>query len=215
MAQKLTKTWSLGYIIEHWTRVIAIAVLTFTGFYIHWPFIAGGLECLLMSWMRFFHFIAAYVLTLGLVVRLYMAFRSTFDADWQDFGIIRNIKNIPDILGYYLFIKGSHKDYRKYNPLQALIYLCVAAVIVVAALTGGALYQGNIFGFIQAPDSFLWVTALLGGDPATRSVHILSMWFFIVFVLIHVYMSIMTTMVNKDKTLTSILTGYKLKKFSK
>ena len=145
MAQKLTKTWSLGYIIEHWTRVVAIAVLTLTGFYIHWPFIAGGLECLLMSWMRFFHFIAAYVLTLGLVVRLYMAFRSTFDADWQDFGIIRNIKNIPDILGYYLFIKGSHKDYRKYNPLQALIYLCVAAVIVVAALTGGALYQGNIF----------------------------------------------------------------------
>ena len=61
--------------------------------------------------------------SLGLVVRVYMAFKSTFDADWKDFGIIENIKNIPDILGYYLFIKGSHKDYRKYNPLQALAYL--------------------------------------------------------------------------------------------
>jgi Ni/Fe-hydrogenase 1 B-type cytochrome subunit len=215
MAQKLTKTWSLGYIIEHWTRVIAIAVLTFTGFYIHWPFIAGGAECLLMSWMRFFHFVAAYVLILGLVVRVYMAFRSTFDADWKDFGIIRNIKNIPDILGYYLFIKGSHQDYRKYNPLQALAYLGVAVVIVVTAFTGGALYQGNMFGFIKAPDSFLWVNALLGGESATRIVHILSMWFFIVFVLIHVYMSIMATWVNKDRTLTSILTGYKLKKLGK
>lgn len=215
MAQKLMKTWSLGYIIEHWTRVIAIAVLTFTGFYIHWPFIAGGAESFIMSWMRFLHFVAAYVLILGLVVRVYMAFRSTFDADWKDFGIIRNIKNIPDILGYYLFIKGSHQDYRKYNPLQALAYLGVAAVIVVTAFTGGALYHGNVFGFIKAPDSFLWVNALLGGESATRIVHILSMWFFIVFVLIHVYMSIMATWVNKDRTFTSILTGYKLKKLGK
>ena len=212
MAQKMTKTWSLGYIIEHWTRVVAIAVLTVTGFYIHWPFIAGGLESFIMAWMRFFHFVAAYILILGLVVRVYMAFRSTFDADWKDFGIIRNIKNIPDILGYYLFIKGSHKDYRKYNPLQALTYLCVAAVIIIAALTGGALYHGNVFGFVKAPDGFLWVNALLGGEAVTRIVHILSMWFFIIFVMIHVYMGIMTTMVNKDRTFTSILTGYKLKK---
>lgn len=215
MAQELTKEWSLGYIIEHWTRVIAIAVLTFTGLYIHWPFIAGGAGGFVMAWMRFFHFIAAYVLVLGLVVRLYMAFRSTFDADWKDFGIIRNLKNLPDILGYYLFIKGSHQDYRKYNPLQALTYLCVAAVIIIAALTGCALYQGSVFGFIKAPDSFLWVNDLLGGEPATRIVHILSMWFFIIFVMIHVYMSIMITMVNKDRTFTSILTGYKLKKIPK
>ena len=215
MAQELTKEWSLGYIIEHWTRVIAIAVLTFTRFYIYHPFIAGGAEGFIMAWMRFFHFIAAYVLVLGLVVRVYMAFRSTFAADWQDFGIIRNIKNLPDILGYYLFIKGSHKDYRRYNPLQVLAYLGVAAVIIITALTGWALYHGSVFGFIKAPDSFLWVHTLLGGESVTRIVHILSMWFFIIFVMIHVYMTIMTTMVNKDRTFTSMLTGYKLKKFPK
>jgi Ni,Fe-hydrogenase I cytochrome b subunit len=52
-------------------------------------------------------------------------------------------------------------------------------------------------------------------NPRLRIVHILSMWFFIIFVLIHVYMSIMITLVNKDKTLTSIITGYKLQKHSK
>jgi Ni/Fe-hydrogenase 1 B-type cytochrome subunit len=187
-------------------------VLTFTGLYIHWPFIAGGPESFIMAWMRFFHFIAAYALILGLVVRVYMAFRSTFDSDWKDFSITENIKNVPDILGYYLFIKRSHKDYRKYNPLQALAYLFVALVIIFTALTGGALYHGRIFLILPAPDSFRWVSSLLGGESYTRIWHILAMWFFIIFMLIHVYMSIMITMINKDKTFSSIFTGYKLKK---
>jgi len=206
------REWSAGYIIEHWVRVISIVVLTFTGLYIHWPFIAGGPESFIMAWMRFFHFIAAYALILGLLVRVYMAFRSTFDNDWKDFSIIENLKNVPDILGYYLFIKGSHKDYRKYNPLQALSYLFVALVIIFTALTGGALYHGRVFLILSAPDSFRWVNNLLGGESYTRIWHILAMWFFIIFLLIHVYMSIMITMINKDKTLSSIFTGYKLKK---
>ena len=212
MGNSMIREWSAGYIIEHWVRVISIVVLTFTGLYIHWPFIAGGPESFIMAWMRFFHFIAAYALILGLVVRVYMAFRSTFDSDWKDFSITENIKNIPDILGYYLFIKGSHKDYRKYNPLQALAYLFVALVIIFTALTGGALYHGRVFLILTAPDSFRWVSSLLGGESYTRIWHILSMWFFIIFMLIHVYMSIMISMINKDKTFSSIFTGYKLKK---
>jgi len=47
------REWSAGYIIEHWVRVISIVVLTFTGLYIHWPFIAGGPESFIMAWMRF------------------------------------------------------------------------------------------------------------------------------------------------------------------
>lgn len=212
MGNTMIREWSAGYIIEHWVRVISIVVLTFTGLYIHWPFIAGGPESFIMAWMRFFHFIAAYALILGLVVRVYMAFRSTFDSDWKDFSIIENIKNVPDILGYYLFIKGSHKDYRKYNPLQALSYLFVALVIIFTALTGGALYHGRPFLILRAPGSFQWVSSLLGGESYTRIWHILAMWFFIIFLLIHVYMSIMITMINKDKTFFSIFTGYKLKK---
>ena len=164
MTENLTKEWSVGYIVEHWTRVVSIAVLVFTGLYIHWPFMAGGPESFLMAWMRFFHFVAAYALVLGLVVRIYMAFRSTFDADWKDFSLVQNLKNAPDVLGYYLFIKGSHKDYRKYNPLQAMAYLFTGVVIVLTFLTGGALYHGKLFGFIAAPGSFQWVNNMLGGE---------------------------------------------------
>ena len=117
--------WSVSYRIDHWVRVIALAVLTFTGFYVYWPFLPGGEEggFAVMSWMRFAHFVSAYIVILGLVVRVYLAFRSTFDADWRDFGLLRNVRNIPDILLYYLFLKDTHKAYRRYNPLQALTYL--------------------------------------------------------------------------------------------
>lgn len=212
MTEEMKREWSLGYIIEHWVRVLAIAALILTGSFIHWPFFAGGPGGTVMAWMRFTHFLAAYALILGLVVRVYLAFCSTFAADWKDFGLIRNLKNLPDIAGYYLFIKGTHKDYPRYNPLQALSYLAVALVLVLSFLTGGSLYHGNLFGFIKAPESFLWVSAFLGGESMARIVHILCMWYVIVFVMIHVYMGVITTLTRRDRTLTSIITGYRLKK---
>jgi len=211
MEKRLEKDWSIGYILDHWIRVIAIAVLIFTGIYIRHPFIAGGPDSTIMATMRFLHFVCAYVLILGLIIRVYMAFKSTFDADWKDFSLIENVKNIPDVLGYYLFIKKSHKKYRRYNPLQALAYLFTGVVIVLTFLTGGALYHGTMFMIFKAPDSFRWVSDLLGGESYTRIWHILFMWYFIIFLLIHIYLAITISMIEKDKTLSSIFTGYKLK----
>jgi Ni/Fe-hydrogenase 1 B-type cytochrome subunit len=206
------KEWNAAYILDHWIRVVAMIVLIFTGFYIHYPFITGGPDSFIMAWMRFFHFVAGYAFVLGLVVRLYLAFRSTFDADWKDFSVVSAIKNVPDIAGYYLFLKGSHKEYRKYNPLQALSYLFTGAMIVLSALTGFAIYHGKVFGIIPAESGFRWVITLLGGESYTRLWHIIIMWYFIIFMVIHVYMSLMINFVNKDGTFISIFTGYKLKK---
>jgi len=189
--------WNFAYRLDHWVRVIAVAVLVFTGFYIHWPFLSGGTDSYLMAWMRFFHFVSAYALVLGLVVRVYFAFNSAFDRDWKDFGIFRNLRDLPDIIGYYLFIKGTHKDYRKYNPLQAFAYLFTAILIVFTTLTGAALYKGKAFGILDAQKSFMWVNTLLGGESFTRIWHFLSMWVFIIFVGVHVYMGILQTAVKK------------------
>ena len=212
MEGRMIKEWNLAYIIDHWVRVVALLVLIFTGLFIEMPFIKGGPDSFIMAWMRFFHFVAAYVFVLGLVVRVYLAFRSTFDADWKDFNVIQAVKNVPDIAGYYLFIKGTHKDYRKYNPLQALSYLFTGVMIILSALTGFAIYHGKVFGLIPAESGFRWVILLLGGEASTRIWHILIMWYFIIFMLVHVYMSLMISFVNKDRTFTSMFTGYKLKK---
>lgn len=213
MAGQYQYEWNLTYRLDHWVRVLALVVLILTGFYVHWPFLPGALEggWPVMAWMRFSHFTAAYVLILGLIVRVYLAFNSTFDADWRDFGIGRNIRNVPDIVGYYLFLKDSHQEYRRYNPLQALTYLFWIFLIVFLALTGFALYRGKVFGFIPAADAFQWINVLLGGEPYTRIWHFLAMWLFIITTVIHVYMAAMTGWVRRDHTFRSIVSGYKLK----
>jgi len=214
MEKALKYEWNLAYRLEHWIRVIAIAALVFTGFYIHWPFFSGGPESAVMSWIRFFHAVAAYALVLGLVVRVYMAFNSAFDSDWKDFSITKNLKNLPDILAYYLFVKDTRKDYRKYNPLQAFAYLFIVMLIIFTTFTGAAMYKGKAFGFINAQESFMWVNTMLGGESYTRIWHFLSMWVFLIFTGIHVYMSLLQAFVKKDHTFISIFTGYKLKKTS-
>lgn len=213
MEREYIYTWSRTDRIVHWTITLAVAVSTLTGFYIHWPFIEGGAPggVEVMAWMRFAHFIGAYALILGLIVRVYLAFTSRFDADWRDFSLWRNLRSVPDILGYYLFLRRSHREYRRYNPLQALTYFFWLLLILFLSLTGFALYHGKIFGVLSAPDSFRWVNDLLGGESYTRIWHYLAMWVFLITVAIHVYMAAMTSWTNRDHTFRSIFTGYKLK----
>ena len=202
--------WNWAYIADHWVRVAAMFILILTGFYIHYPFIAGGPDSMIMANMRFFHFVAAYAFIIGLVIRVYMAFFSRFDADWKDFGIFSNLINVPDIAMWYLFLKKDHRKYRKYNPLQAYAYLGVAFLVVLSAVTGFAIYHGKILMFIDSQAAFGWVNHLLGGEAITRILHVLIMWCFIIFMIIHVYLSWMNSAVKRDESFTSIFTGYKL-----
>lgn len=206
--------WNWAYRIDHWVRVAAIAVLVLTGFYIQWPWplTDGPYQAHawpVMAWARFAHFVAGYVFVLGLVVRVYLAFHSTFDADWREFGPWRNLRSVPDIALYYLFLKPTHKPYRRYNPLQALTYLFWALLIVVQTLTGFAMYEGNVFGLLPAPASFMWVQHLLGSETNVRLVHQLIMWVFIVTAAVHVYMAAMVAWTQRDHSFRAMFTGYK------
>lgn len=209
--------WNWGYRIDHWVRVFVLIVLTVSGFYLQspWGETSGPYtpnQWPMMAWMRFAHFVAAYLLILGLVVRVYLAFNSKFDADWRDFGIWRNLRDIPDIAAYYLFAKPGHKKYRRYNPLQALTYLFWVVLLVVQALTGFALYRGSVFGLWQAPEQFFWVQHLLGGNGNTRLVHQLAMWIFLITAGVHVYMSAMTTWTQRDHSFRAMFSGYRIKR---
>lgn len=210
--EKFKYEWSIGYRLDHWAIALSIFALAFTGFYIHWPFIAGGPNSTIMGWMRFVHFVSMYVLVVAFVVRIYLAFNSRFDADWRDFGIIRNIKGIPDALKYYLFISPTHPEYRKYNPLQALAYLLWGLSFIWMALTGFALYHGRFFGLFDSYQGFIWMNNFLGGEAHTRLWHFGTMWFIIIVFAIHKYLGIRQTLLDGDHTFQSIFTGYKLKK---
>ncbi len=98
------------------------------------------------------------------------------------------------------------------EQLRAEVKTAAVLGLAFLGLTGGALYHGNLFWIIKSPDSFQWVNSLLGGESSTRLWHVLLMWYFIIFVLVHMYLALSISLINRDRTFTSIFTGYKLKK---
>jgi len=194
--------WTAAVRIEHWWHAAAMVALTATGFYIHSPFMAGGTET--MAWMRFIHFVSMYILIFGLIMRVYLSINSKTMPDLMDMlPTPRNLKGIPDVLACYLFLKDSHADYGRYNPLQGLAYFIMGLLLLVMAATGFALYDGWLH------TSFAWVNPLLGGAPYTRVVHYLGMWALICLSLVHIYFVIRQDKLAKDRTLMSMVDGYK------
>ena len=172
----------------HWVHLLAMLILFASGWYINSPFFEGG-----MGIMRYLHFIAMYVVVLVLLVRVYWAFFGA-PADFHDFALYQKEnrgKLIPTI-SYYLFIKKEHPQTGKYNPLQKTTYVSWVILIVLQALTGFALYTGNIFGlpFLYAPEIMGWLVDLCGGLANVRIIHYLIMWVFILTVGVHIYLSL-------------------------
>jgi Ni/Fe-hydrogenase 1 B-type cytochrome subunit len=223
-AYKKIYDWTIGIRILHWITFIAIAVLTFTGFYIanpfwfiHTPGTKEAYKIFSMANVRFIHFVSAYVFIFATILRLYYAFFSRHDADWKEF-MFRwfNIKEWISTLKNYLTFKpydvkglGS-----KYNPVQSLAYLAFVLASIIQIITGIILYTMNdnsIRGVSAVQKTLFPLVQFFGGYPAIRVTHHLLTWFFIIFVIAHVYMGIAHDVGEKNGSLSSIFTGYKYK----
>ena len=59
-------------------------------------------------------------------------------------------------------------------------------VFLFQAFTGFGLYAA--MSKVVAPELFKWIVPMMGGDFVVRQWHHMSMWFFIIFSMIHVYL---------------------------
>jgi len=73
--------------------------------------------------------------------------------------------------------------------------------------TGFGLYSDNATWFI--PKMFAWVPEFLGGDMNTRVVHHLTMWIFILFSLVHVYLVLFHDWLEGRGESSAMISGYK------
>jgi Ni/Fe-hydrogenase 1 B-type cytochrome subunit len=178
----------LPAIVLHGVHMVSMLVLIFSGFYIHYPFFAGG-----MGALRTAHFVAMFVLVITLVLRVYWAFAGSGSAgsgsrrlvaDWKHFGPEpANRGQMLETLKYYLFIRTTHPRCAKFNTLQKGTYAAWLVLIVVQALTGLAMWSPTA-GALQP------LTYALGGVTQVRVDHYLVMWLFIVTLMVHVYLSV-------------------------
>ncbi len=177
----------LTALLLHYFHLVSMIVLIISGFYIHYPIIPG-----LMGLMRGFHMVGWVVLIVVGIWRVIWAFvgRSSgvLDeerqvADYKHFGYQReNRGTFWPTVSYYLFIRKNPPPIEKFNPLQKLTYLLWLLLIVLAAITGWALWG-------PTENLFQPLTLALGGLQYMRMYHYIIMWLFILTVALHVYLS--------------------------
>lgn len=164
--------------ICHWINMISITLLILTGFYINTP-----LHFRLFSNMdfpRILHFAMAFVLCFGVLLRVYYAI-ATKDSKNIIFSFREDIKKLPSMLKYYLFLSDTHPYYGKYNPGQKMMYTGWFILILIQILTGFMLYN---------PNAFLGLGGLLGGMMVVRMIHLVITWLFVITVALHVYLDV-------------------------
>jgi Ni/Fe-hydrogenase 1 B-type cytochrome subunit len=160
--------------------MVSIILLVITGFYIHQPFVGGA--GFLMSLTRGVHFFFAAVLIIAVVARVIGMFVGG-DKDWRSFiPTWSDIKLLPRMINYYAYIGKEPELKKKYNPLQMTSYCLAFIMVIFQIISGLALHYVSAFGWFNY--------GLFNNEIEVRIAHFVVTWLFIIFLMIHVYLTI-------------------------
>lgn len=214
-ARRAVYVWELPVRIVHWTIVIALIVLSVTGYDIHHPFLGvgdgsgPGHPGFAMGTVRFVHEATGFVFTAAVLARVYWAFAGNRYAHWRALLPLgrRRLGLLGDTLRFYGFLRRRPPCVNGHNPLAALSYTAIYGAFGLSILTGFGLYA---WGLRRGPWTTLfgWTYAVLPiGD--LRLVHFLLMFVFGAFTVHHVYAAILFDVEERNGELSSIVTGWK------
>jgi Ni/Fe-hydrogenase 1 B-type cytochrome subunit len=170
----------MSFRILHELIMWSIVLLILTGFYIHRPFIGGA--GFLMALMRGVHFFFAIILIVTVVIRVISMFVGR-DRDWRSFVPTgSDFQLLPKIINYYAYLADEPALKKKYNPLQMMSY-CLAFILIVFQILSGLA--------LKWPDTFGWFNyGWFSNEIEARMAHFVVTWLFIMFIMIHVYLTI-------------------------
>ena len=177
-------------VLWHWVNLICMILLILSGIEIHYPVLPDA-----MGIARGVHLFCGIVITVALVARLI----------WSFFGKSANVggtrEQVMDArtflpqkenrhqlipwIKYYLFFKKEHPLSGKYGVPQKIAYFVFVILGIFAmAYTGFCLWQTTANMPI-----FLWFTNAVGGLMKVRIIHYCGLFWFVCFMLIHIYLA--------------------------
>ena len=215
---KRVLVWELPVRVFHWVNVLAVIVLTITGFIIaDPPAILSNAEATdLHSFgiVRVVHFTAAYIFFFNMILRIYWSFVGNQFASWRAFWPFgkKMWNNFWLVLKIdVMLLNEDEPDFKKisigHNSVAALSYLALFFIALVSVFTGFARYAEMSEWWL--PNLFQWVIPLFGGDFMVRTVHHIAMWAFILFSLVHVYLVFYHDWLEGRGEVSSMFGGYK------
>ena len=200
--------WSILLRLFHWSFAGAIFTLVVTGLYIHFPWtnsLVEGSGRFPVAFMRYIHFIAGFIFTTALLVRLYLLIFGNRQERFWDFLPItpRNFRNLGRTILFYLYLRREPDHRLGHNCLAGMVYM---VTFVVAALQ---LASGFFLLYPEDPTWQHWGILLFSSQQRGRLLHYLGMWYFIIFVAIHVYIVVWNDIRSKEGLISSIVNGSK------
>ncbi len=210
MNYEMKTVWSILLRLFHWSLVLSIVTLVVTGLYINNPWTNTTLEgsvAFPMATMRYIHFLAGYLFTAAVLVRLFLyIFGNRQERIWDVLPVTpRNIKSIFTTLGFYSYISDKHDGRLGHNVLAGMTYI----VTIVAAL-----FQLISGFYLLYPEAGFWQGlggTIFGTQQEGRFLHHLLMWYFILFAFAHVYIVIWNDLKSPEGLVSSMFTGKKFK----
>lgn len=203
--------WQYPIRLFHWGMVISLAVLSFTGYYIHDPFIVGQVQHpFLMGWFRFVHETFGMIFIALFILRIYLFFGGNRWVGWRQYVPLSaaQFKEMWEVSKFYAFIRPTPITKIGHNAMAAFSYIGIYSMIAVEIVTGLVMFNwlrhspilGPLVGWIPRFISF----------PNLRLIHFLLMFVFIAFGVFHVHLCMLISREEKRGLMDSIFIGYKV-----
>jgi Ni/Fe-hydrogenase 1 B-type cytochrome subunit len=206
--------WQLPVRYYHWINVLAIIFLIHTGLLIGAPFaISSSSEASFsywFGWVRFLHFVAAFVFFFNFVFRLYWGFVGNTYARWENF-IPHRKKQITEAIEVLkvdiLQARSKPLESIGHNSLAGFTYFLSFLAFLFQCVTGFGMYAAMSKAWL--PQMFAWIVPLMGGDFAVRQWHHMMTWFFVIFSMVHVYLVFYHDYIEARGVTSSMVGGWK------
>lgn len=202
--------WQLPVRIAHWLIFFTIIALSFTGYYMHNPFIISRARTTyMMGTMRYIHIISGYVLLAAFMMRLYFFVAGNYWASWRFFLPTdrQRLKTFREMLKYYTFVRREPVRDVGHNALAGLTYSVIFFLLSLEIISGLVLYS-QVRGPGLARNLFGWVAGIVD-IQYLRLFHFLGMFVFIAFATHHVYSAILVSIEERNGLLESMFSGFK------
>jgi len=211
MIKKTMYIWEWPVRFYHWLNVLLIIALLITGFFIGRPVFSQSGEAtnyFLMGWMTLIHKAAAWLFIANTIFRFYWAFVGNEHAKFRPWRK-GYFKEGAETVKYYLFINKHHPEHHGHNVVAELSYFFFIWIGSIVMILTGLILQGEVHPTSFQGKYFSWLLPLFNGSFEVRSLHHYLAWAFVVFIIIHLYLVIRQDILDKDGTVSAIISGYK------
>lgn len=210
--------------IAHWIRNALLLWLIGSGIFIGSPFLARSpfgetASTFLMAQVRGWHVAAGWLLLAFTLARIYQFLFVTKDgrlglgAELRMLPIVFSWRAWRDQLAFYLLLRRDHPHftYSNYGPLQFVVYTMLYASLLVISVTGILLAAPYVSGGLASAGAQLMrpIEVALGGLANVRALHRFTMWWFVLFTLIHIYMAVWNSLRTGNMLIEGIISGFK------